>query len=869
MPAKFKHLIEETKAEAFRAMPDSELRDFRFRFIQLFDRFFHDPATDQIRSMAKGDFLSRYVELRVEMTRRGLPLSTEQEIDRLVKDRVVRKGLWSLDVPGLGDITLAADYVAIVGSYIQDPREPGAIQVVVKANTADRGVLFDADALAVSITKALEETGKEIRIAWAKGGCPEAHMPVFDLVLRPKATNRITQAAPEALEEDPAGGLYAESGAAAGGGQARLEKRLTPAQQTELDAESAAIRESAKTARARGVHKFEPAKWTHPNGHPRCLICGEEEPIGGICHKPAPSGPAEQPVELGKGGPGSGNFGHGGGQGGPGNPGGSSGGGLSERTDDELKTEVLSHIHTLEDVATGQQPVGVEGRGGKDMKEAAELGLYTAKVEGVPIYARTQEEAKPLEDYLKAGGEYGTPEFSRILGYSPSEIAVYREWMSRQPKVEKGGPGSGNFGHEGGDGGEGNPGGSQGTGGGEPRAVDENWYKATTPAELDAVDAWTSSEYENMRASMASGKGNKSPETQKQIDDLNAMFDRYPNGGAHDKEVFRGLHDVPDSVFQALGDKNPGDDIEIDKAIQSWSGSRETAEGFSHGGNSVIFKLPAGRQSTKELDISKISSTYTDEKEIIMQTTGFKIAGIEVHAYNITPRGDVKGTRMIITLGERGPEPVGKGGAGSGNFGHPGGEGGEGTPGGSQATGGGQARAVDDKWVEQVTPQEKKAVDQWTGTGYVIIRNHLAGEPAETEWGKEAAQNLEAMFDKYPNGGAQDRDLHRGLSEIPDDVFAALASKQPGDSLTIDKAPQSWSKYSTIAEDFAREGKTVMFSISRGRQTTRELDIDKIGLNNEKEVIMANTRFKVASIEKKVYNDFRGKRLVVTLEEEK
>ena len=53
MPAKFKHLIEEAKAETFKAMDDGELRDFRFRFVQLFDRFFHVPATDQIRGMAK------------------------------------------------------------------------------------------------------------------------------------------------------------------------------------------------------------------------------------------------------------------------------------------------------------------------------------------------------------------------------------------------------------------------------------------------------------------------------------------------------------------------------------------------------------------------------------------------------------------------------------------------------------------------------------------------------------------------------------------------------------------------------------------------------------------------------------------------
>lgn len=40
------------------------------------------------------------------------------------------------------------------------------------------------------------------------------------------------------------------------------------------------------------VHKFKAAEWTHPNGHPRCLRCGDEERIGGMCNKEAT--PAQQ-----------------------------------------------------------------------------------------------------------------------------------------------------------------------------------------------------------------------------------------------------------------------------------------------------------------------------------------------------------------------------------------------------------------------------------------------------------------------------------------------------------------------------------------------------------------------------------------------
>lgn len=44
------------------------------------------------------------------------------------------------------------------------------------------------------------------------------------------------------------------------------------------------IRENKKKPEASEPHDFNQAKWTHPNGHPRCLTCGAEEIIGGRCN---------------------------------------------------------------------------------------------------------------------------------------------------------------------------------------------------------------------------------------------------------------------------------------------------------------------------------------------------------------------------------------------------------------------------------------------------------------------------------------------------------------------------------------------------------------------------------------------------------
>ncbi len=57
----------------------------------------------------------------------------------------------------------------------------------------------------------------------------------------------------------------------------KLEKKLSDAQRKECDAETELIRENTK--KAKYPHKFKAAKFTHPNGHPRCVLCGDEERV--------------------------------------------------------------------------------------------------------------------------------------------------------------------------------------------------------------------------------------------------------------------------------------------------------------------------------------------------------------------------------------------------------------------------------------------------------------------------------------------------------------------------------------------------------------------------------------------------------------
>jgi 2'-5' RNA ligase len=67
-----------------------------------------------------------------------------------------------------------------------------------------------------------------------------------------------------------------------------LGEKLSPARQADLDRESEEIKKNKESVSF--PHKFKAAQWTHPNGHPRCKHCGQEERIGGTCVQEARNG---------------------------------------------------------------------------------------------------------------------------------------------------------------------------------------------------------------------------------------------------------------------------------------------------------------------------------------------------------------------------------------------------------------------------------------------------------------------------------------------------------------------------------------------------------------------------------------------------
>jgi hypothetical protein len=238
------------------------LHHLRERCVRVFNLDFKSGKIEKFSGMTFRGFLSKYVLLRNEMRRRNLRARREEAIDEAIGDRLYKQAIWGLDVPGIGDIMLTEAFVAVAGSYVKNPKaEDATLEVVVKAASDSRSA-----ALELQLRKALsEETAREPRFVYSEAGPGGAHIPIFDLVLRARPTTE--KAVPKAVRP--------------------VQKKLTEAEQADYDRETDLINENIKKPEASRPHKFAPAKWTAMNGHPRCLVCGDEEPIGGICNKEA------------------------------------------------------------------------------------------------------------------------------------------------------------------------------------------------------------------------------------------------------------------------------------------------------------------------------------------------------------------------------------------------------------------------------------------------------------------------------------------------------------------------------------------------------------------------------------------------------
>jgi len=331
--------IEEVTAEKLNnklLISDRILLNIRHRFIQVHMEKFEGNDNTDWEGLHRTDFMEKYRMVRTEMRLRKFPQPTITSIDIALFKSAMKK----VNVSKFGKIPMVKNYLSISGQFLQTPKATEAVEVIIWDTEENRCEDLEHDVAALI----LKETGIPAAFTYAPEGPADTHIPVFDLILecrekterteidkktigilKPEVTEtqiRIPVGSPcdvtATLTLDKEQGITAlycgnekrirtyifdkekwtmstarawikENKAKADIDKTRLEKgkvgkKLTAAQRKECDAETEKIK--ANEDNVKYPHLFKAAKYTHPNGHPRCLTCGDEQPIGDVCGMP-------------------------------------------------------------------------------------------------------------------------------------------------------------------------------------------------------------------------------------------------------------------------------------------------------------------------------------------------------------------------------------------------------------------------------------------------------------------------------------------------------------------------------------------------------------------------------------------------------
>lgn len=288
-------------------------------------------------------FFDKYMILRMEMKVRKVTCMEGVAIDKEIDPRVFQKSVWGIDIPSLGKMMIVRSYISLSGAFIKSPLGVKTVEVVIRNLEENRDErlenkltaiikremgkiakftysppgpdssyipVFDLilkprdetrrikSLLKVNLTKKTMLTKKTFSILK-----PEESEQTIRIPVGPdcEVTATITVSAEEGIKALYCGKIkkirtylfdkklkpWTMATARAWikehkekvqkSLEKKLEKKLSEAQKKDYEKESEQIRENAK--KVKYPHKFKAAEWTHPNGHPRCIHCGDEERV--------------------------------------------------------------------------------------------------------------------------------------------------------------------------------------------------------------------------------------------------------------------------------------------------------------------------------------------------------------------------------------------------------------------------------------------------------------------------------------------------------------------------------------------------------------------------------------------------------------
>ena len=171
--------IEDVSKELINKADAKDLRNLRLRFIQMWEKICEVSPGTKMNGIERNDFLKKYDVVMTEFEKRSLEFRPHSLDHFQLRKRL----LGGLDPAFFGDIVLRENFISTVGDFIKNPKGTGSIPLLVSGNEAENFQLHEE-----KVSKKLEEQiGKTVEFGYFIDGPHQEYIPLYDLVLRPRA----------------------------------------------------------------------------------------------------------------------------------------------------------------------------------------------------------------------------------------------------------------------------------------------------------------------------------------------------------------------------------------------------------------------------------------------------------------------------------------------------------------------------------------------------------------------------------------------------------------------------------------------------------------------------------------------------------
>ena len=183
--------IEEVTQKNIKKLDDRELHSIRLRFLQVWKKHFGNPIKKN-EELDRSLILENYRTLKKEMETRKLSYDVK-EIDKIL----FKKSIYNLDVPSLKEHVLVEDFISLAGDYIKNPKSVEKVDIVVRSEEGQN------ESIGAFVGNLITDVMlKDSNVIYMVDGPVDKHIPLFDIVLRPKGITKVVNISkPETTEK--------------------------------------------------------------------------------------------------------------------------------------------------------------------------------------------------------------------------------------------------------------------------------------------------------------------------------------------------------------------------------------------------------------------------------------------------------------------------------------------------------------------------------------------------------------------------------------------------------------------------------------------------------------------------------------------